>query len=170
MNWGLVGIVGAYLVLAVLLVNLIVDTPWALSTKAALVLGVVALYYLTYQSLPPLRGWPTSQQLPRRFNLVGVRVQEPDKIANTLGGIYLWVMDMEQAFGPHVPRAYALPFTPELHAKVTEAAGKLRKNISQLGEQGDNSKAEARQAAQGQQVPRLQFYDMPDPLFRQSDR
>ncbi len=166
MNWGLVGIIGAYLVLAILLVNLIGYTRWAGSVKAALVLSVTALYYVTYLSVPPLRGWPTSEQLPRRFNLVGVRVQEPDKIANTLGRIYLWVMDMEQALGPHVPRAYALPFTPELHAKVTQAAGKLRKNIPQLGENEDDSKAETRQAAQGPQAPRLQFYDMPDPLFR----
>ena len=38
---------------------------------------------------------------------------------------------------PRVPRAFALPFHPELQAKLATAGTKLRKNMPQLGERTD---------------------------------
>ncbi|MGQ0657701.1 MAG: hypothetical protein ACT4NU_06330 [Chromatiales bacterium] len=160
MNWGIIGITFAYLVLAVLLAGLIFRTRWGWYVKTVFVVLVALFCYATFQSYAPLIGWPTSVGLPHRFNLVGVTVDEPNKTTQAKGRIYLWVTDMEQQLGRHVPRAYVLPHTPLLHTKVTDAGKKLRKNLPQLGEV-----EVARNRTTGAKEVNIQFFDMPDPLF-----
>jgi len=160
MNWGIDGIVFAYLVLALLLASLLFKTRWGWYIKSTAVVLVGILYYLTWQSYSPLIGWPTSVDLPKRFNLVGISVEEPDKTTQAKGKIYLWVTDMEQQLGRHVPRAYILPYSSALHAKVTEAGKKMRKNLPQLGEVEI-----IKDSASGKRDASIQFFDMPDPLF-----
>lgn len=160
MNWGIVGIAFAYAVLLLLLAGLIFRTRWGWYVKGICAVLVAALFLATFRSYAPLIGWPSSVALPQRFNLVGVAVEEPNKTTQARGRIYLWVTDMEQQLGKHIPRAHVLPYTPQLHAKVTDAARKLRKSLPQLGEVaiGTNRTTGAREVD-------IQFFDMPDPLF-----
>lgn len=169
MTIGVAGLVAAYVLLAALLAALLLFTRWAWWLKAAMVTLVTGFYLVTYYSIPPLLGWPTTQPLPRRFNLIAAWVQEPDKVSGAPGEIYLWATDITGDPHAHRPRAYALPFTPELHASVAEAAGKLKKNLPQLGEvEGDaNAPIGRLQDAWrvGQKSTAIKFYDLPDPLF-----
>ena len=183
---GISGLVAAYVIVALLLLALNLNSRWSWVIKALAIVLVSGLYLVTYYSFPPLLGWPTSQQLPKRFNLIAVYVQEPDKTSGRAGEILLWAADM--AAGPRgaEPRAYRVPFTPELHQKVEEAGNKIRKGLPQLGELKEENVPEhatpatANQGAQiqagapgkpadtahgGQDSVVIEFYDLPDPLF-----
>jgi hypothetical protein len=72
----------------------------------------------------------------------------------------MWVTDMEQQVGKHVPRSHVLPYNPMLHNKLNEATKKLRKNLPQLGET-----EWLRNPITAKQEVDIQFFDMPDPLF-----
>ncbi len=160
MNWGLTGMTFAYLVLALLLLVLLTRTRWNWTIKGLAIVGVAALTYSTAISYSPLIGWPTGIRLPKRFNLIGIHVDEPNKNTQAKGTIYLWLTDMEQQIGKNIPRAYKIPYTPALHNKLNEASKKLRKNLPQLGETDF-----VRNAVTGRLEVDLQFFDMPDPLF-----
>ncbi len=111
--------------------------------------------------MPDLLGWPTHAGMPPRFNLNALHVVEPDKSGVEKGAIYLWVTRFATDTSGVVPRAFVLPFTPELQLKVTAAGTRLRKNLPQLGEviaarSGD---------AHGRRARDFEFFDLPDPLF-----
>ena len=72
---GTSGLVAAYVVVALLLLVLNLNTRWSWVVKASAIAVVSALYVVTYYSIPPLLGWPTDQALPKRFLLLAVDVQ-----------------------------------------------------------------------------------------------
>ncbi|HTT07765.1 MAG TPA: hypothetical protein VMH34_03125 [Gammaproteobacteria bacterium] len=162
MYWGLAGIILSSVVLAVLALNLVLNSNWPWLVKLPGVALVGVFYWITAHSIGPLMGWATTYALPERFNLLAVQVHEPDKATSSKGSIYLWVTDLQHGRGQYLPRAYVLPFTPELHVKVTDAATKLRKNLPQLGEVEPTPAGETEY---GIKAPNISFYDMPDPLF-----
>lgn len=165
MTWGIIGLVAAYALILLLLANVVLFAGWSWKVKIASAAMVAALFYVTWQSIPPLTGWPTAQTPPRQFNLMGLHVEEPDKNTGAQGTIYLWVVDIAHEAGRRVPRAHALPFSPQLHAKVTEAGNKLRKNLPQLGEVASGTSLAAKTGMSPQHHVNLHFFDMPDPLF-----
>lgn len=160
MNWGLISLIFAHLVLVLLLYVVVRHTRWNLLIKAGAIAAVGYLCMLSVRSYPPLMGWPTTVDLPKRFNLVGMTVEEPNKSTQTHGRIFLWVTDMQQQIGKNIPRGYEMPYTPALHNKLNETSKKLRKNLPQLGET-----TKSRNPMTGEWETDLQFFDMPDPLF-----
>ena len=163
------GLVAAYIIVALLLVSLNLYTRWSWRVKAALVVIVSSFYLVTYFSLPPLLGWPADETLPKRFNLVAVYVEEPDKSTGAEGEIFLWATDMAKGPRGAEPRAYRVPFSGELHQKVVEAGNKMRKGLPQLGELSEEppgSPARPTDAFRGgQDSVAIEFFDLPDPLF-----
>ena len=160
MNWGLIGIAFAFTVMALLLYVLIRHTRWGFLIKTGAIIAVGFLCVTTVHSYAPLMGWPTTVNLPKRFNLIGMTIEEPNKSTQAKGKIYLWITDMAQQLGKNIPRGYQLPYTPELHNKLNETSKKLRKNLPQLGESELK-----RNTVTGKMEVNLQFFDMPDPLF-----
>lgn len=163
------GLVAAYVVIALLLLALLLYTPWSWRVKGLMVVVVSAFYLVSYFSLPPLLGWPTDAELPKRFNLVAIFVVEPDKTSGAEGEIFLWATDMAKGPRGAEPRAYRVPFSGELHAKVVEAGNKMRKGLPQLGEISEEQTGpHARptdQSEGGQKSVSIDFFDLPDPLF-----
>jgi len=163
------GLVTAFVLVALLLLVVCLYARISWHIKAALVGVVSAFYLVTYYSIPPLLGWPTDAELPQRFNLVALFVQEPDKATGDTGEIFLWLTDLERGPGRDEPRAYRVPFSADLHAKVAEAGTKMRKGLPQLGELVDeNLGPNARptdESRGGQQSIAIEFFDLPDPLF-----
>lgn len=183
---GTSGLVAAYVVVALLLLVLNLNARWSWTVKALAIAVVSALYVVTYYSIPPLLGWPTEQKLPKRFNLIAVYVQEPDKASGHAGEILLWAADMAEGPRGAEPRAYRVAYSQALHEKVEEAGNKLRKGLPQLGElreekvpgkaghasaaEGEQKKVDtvaksAESVAGGQSSANIDFYDLPDPLF-----
>ena len=165
----IVGLLTAFVLLAMLLLSLNLYSNWSWPVKASAIVLVSLFYLISYFSFPPLLGWPTKDNnIPERFRLVAAHVQEPDKIAGTDGAIYLWISDMTSGRNSKIPRAYQLPFNNDLHKKVVVAKAKLNKKLPQLGEisENDNPVAEVKDNSQGGQVSvNIEFFDLPDPLF-----
>ncbi|MCG3200828.1 MAG: hypothetical protein NFCOHLIN_00690 [Gammaproteobacteria bacterium] len=132
MTLGIAQLIAAYVVLAALLAGLNIFSTLSWLAKALLLIATSAAYLVLYFSFPPLLGWPSGEDLPKRFGLIAVYVQEPDRITGAKGSVFFWVTDKSSS--TNVPRAYLLDYDPELHARAREARAKLQKNVPQVGE------------------------------------
>lgn len=151
-----------FVLLLVLLANVLFFTRFAWWIKAVSLGLVAGLYWMSWQAMPELLGWPARSGLPERFNLAAIHVLEPEKNGASKGAIYLWTSRFATANGEIVPRAFELPYTPELQLKLAAASTKLRKRMPQLGE---IVPARTNGSSHGASSIDLNFFDMPDPLF-----
>ena len=122
---------------------------------------------ITYFSFPALLGWPTTQDPPTQFRLLAAHVEQPDKEKNTAGIIYLWLSKINNMTDLSDPRAYEFDYSPELHEKIINVNAKLDNNIAQIGEfkEPDDAFAEVTEQKRGVKSIKIEFYDLPDPLF-----
>lgn len=166
---GITTLIIAYILLAILLLSLNLRSNWPWPVKAMSIVLVSAFYLITYKSFPPLLGWPTQQTLPERFRVVSAHVDQPNKLTGFDGSIYLWVTEIDDLSKVTKPRAFELPYENELHEKIIQLNAKLTKNILQLGEykepeEGALLNVEER-GRTSQVSAKIQFYDLPDPMF-----
>ena len=154
--------IAAFALVGLLLLNVLFFTRFAWWVKLACIGMVAWLGIATWRAMPDLLGWPTHSGMPARFNLNALHVVEPDKSGTNKGAIYLWVTRFATDTSGVVPRAFELPYSPELQLKISNAGTKLRKNLPQLGEVVDVPRPGD---AHGRHMIDLEFYDLPDPLF-----
>lgn len=155
-------LVAAAVLLGLLLLNVLFFTRFAWWIRLACIAMVAAFGLATWRAMPDLLGWPTHTGIPPRFNLNALHIEEPDKSGVNKGAIYLWVTRFATDTSGVVPRAFVLPFSPELQLKVAAAGTKLRKNLPQLGEVSEITRPGD---AHGRRMLDLDFFDLPDPLF-----
>ncbi len=126
---GLGGLIGAYILIAIILVSLHLYSRWHPVIKAVVTALACLFMVVTYKSLPGLQGWPlNTDRLPSRLYLLAVEVSEPNNI-------YLWARDMDEGATTLVrPRAYELPYSTKLHEQAIQSGRKLRRNIAQVVE------------------------------------
>jgi hypothetical protein len=140
MTLGIAQLITGYVVLAAVLAGLNIFSALSWLTKAVLLVATSAAYLALYFSFAPLLGWPSSDDLPKRFGLIALYVQEPDRITGAKGNVFFWVTDKTSQ--NTVPRAYLLDYEPELHARAKEARAKLHKNVPQIGEATSGDEAD----------------------------
>ena len=95
---GFVGLVSAYVLVAVLLLSVNLQSSWSWLVKAAVTVLTALFYVVTYLSLPQLLGWPIDGNLPEKFRLEAVLVQQPDKLTDSKGAIYAATGDAHGGF------------------------------------------------------------------------
>ena len=160
--------IAAYIMLAVLLLSINLYSNWSWKIKASTVIITSVFYIVIYMSFPPILGWPTEENPPERFRLVAAHVMQPDKLSGNDGAIFLWLSELEDLTKDSIPRAYELEYSEMLHEMVINANAKLQKGTAQLGEFEDIDAPNAKpvEGTRTSQVStKIQFYDMPDPLF-----
>ncbi len=165
---GIGGLVTAYVAVALLLLSINLYSNWSWKIKAATIVITSVFYIVSYLSFPPLLGWPTTDTPPERFQLIGSYVVQPNKLTGDKGSIFLWLTRFEDLATQEKPRAYELPYSNELHELIINANSKLNKGIPQLGEMEDRDNVidKLKDAPRsGQKTVKIEFYDMPDPLF-----
>ena len=100
---------------------------------------------------------------------VAIFVNEPDKSSGAPGEIFLWATDLAKGPTGAEPRAYRVPFSEALHARVVEAGNKMRKGLPQIGEVNEEppgpSARPTDESQGGQKSVAIEFFDLPDPLF-----
>ena len=162
------GLVSSYILLALLLLSINLYSNWSWPVKAAMIIITSVFYAVAYFSMPPLLGWPTTADLPAKFKLNAIYIEQPDKVTDKEGAIYLWLTEVDDLEAMHEPRAYELPYSDPLYEKVNEARIKMKKGMEQLGEtkppDADAKKLD-RPGKATQISTRIKFYDLPDPLF-----
>lgn len=162
------GIIASYLIIAVLLMSMVIYSKWPFKVKAVSCIITAIFFLVSSMSFPPLLGWATIENPPIRFLLISAHIQQPDKLSGDEGIIYLWLTKIDDLTSVQVPRSYKLPYSNLLHEKVINANAKLSRGIAQLGEFGDEQ--DIANLSKGQSnieliSNKMQFYDLPDPLF-----
>lgn len=122
-------IIASYVVIAVLLLGLNLYSRWSWWIKVLTNIVVAAFFWVSYHSIPELLGWPTRQDIPKRFYLHAANIDEPNKI-------YLWGTDLDRGLGVTRPRSFELDYDKSLHQRVDKATRKLRKGLPVIGETG----------------------------------
>ncbi len=133
LHFGHGAIVSAFVVVTLALLGLGLYSRWSVRVKTAGIALVTVAYLLVYFALPRMLGWPTDRQVPRRFNLYGVYIQDPDKTTGEAGSVFFWAGDLAPGADPR-PRAFRMPFKASFKSVLEEAHGKLKQNIPQEGE------------------------------------
>ena len=124
------------LILSVSYVLLTVITVWlwfgnVLGPKGKVALSLILpiVYYPHWMGLVQSIGWPSSQELPERFELISSDIIEPNDYMKVPGNIHLWVRT--RANTP--PRAYSLPYSRELHDELTATRQRSAQGRRQVG-------------------------------------
>lgn len=160
MSAAVMGLAVGYVLLAAVLVVMCLATRYHWLLKAVLVVAVSALYVVNAKSLKGLLGWPITDPLPSAFRLLSAQVYEPDKLTDSKGVIYFWLVPTETRVGWSRPRAYEMPYDAELHAKIVKAKSQMQNGVPQLGQVGEASGMIDPQAP-GKVDLSIDFYDMP---------
>ena len=134
MTTSLVVLTATYAFALFVLLLLVVRARLSLKTRASVVLAGSAFYLAHFFSLNTLQGWPSQSSLPEEFTLHAWQVEEPNHTQNQAGQIYLWVQTQEW----EAPRAYALPYSNELHDRLDTARARHQEGYAQQG-QADGS-------------------------------
>lgn len=146
----LIGLSVAYVVVAALLlvVALRVRAPWPL--KVAAIVVTSAFYGVAFFRVEGLPGWSADAPLPRQFQLLWARVVDPNPIGRDPGAVHVWVEELDAANIPSgQPRAFRLPWSPTLAAKVEAARDEILKGRPQGGRAADYGTGTGQAAPEG---------------------
>jgi hypothetical protein len=180
----------AYVVIGVLLLALGLTARLAWWVKAAAIVVTSVFFLEVFFATKGLLGWPRTGQLPPRFQLLWVRVVEPDLKSSNPGAIYLWIEEVDENNVPDgVPRSYRLPYSRPLADRTAKARDEIMNGKPQQGLADDLGGTEKQQEAKSdderpgsrvdpglttvdqdqfrllQQAQRLEFSPMPVPTL-----
>jgi hypothetical protein len=114
--------------------------PWPL--KVAMVLVTSAYYCVAFFRIEYLPGWSATAPLPPQFQLLWARIVEPNPLDRDPGAVHVWIEDLDSANLPSgQPRAYRLPYSATLAAKVQAARDEIMKAIRRAGAQPTSERA-----------------------------
>ncbi len=167
MTLGITGIIAAYIMIGTLLLSINLYSKWCWQIKALAIVSTSAFYVISYLSFPLLLGWATTQYPPEKFRLLSAHVIQPNKETGADGAIYLWLTEIKNMRNIAEPRTYKLAYSQGLHEKIINVNAKLNKKIPQLGElkKPDDAFNDVTEQKRGVKSIKLEFYDVPDPLF-----
>jgi hypothetical protein len=124
----------AYVVIGVLLLTLGLSSRLAWWVKAAAIVVTSLFFVEVFFATKDLLGWPRTGQLPARFQLLWVRLVEPDLKNSNPGAIYLWIEEVDGNNVPDgVPRSYRLPFSRPLADRAAKARDEIMSGKPQQG-------------------------------------
>jgi hypothetical protein len=180
----------AYVVIGVLLLTIGLTSRFAWWVKAAAIVVTSAFFVEAFFATKGLLGWPRAGQLPPRFQLLWVRVVEPDRLSGNPGAIYLWIEEVDDNNVPDgVPRSYRLPYSRPLADRSAKARDEIMSGKPQQGLAEDLAGADKEQEAKAdleqsgsrtdsglttvdldqfrllQQAQRVEFSPMPGPFL-----
>jgi hypothetical protein len=156
MTGAILGLTAGFVFVVVLLLSLNLRTPFHWSIKAGVVLLALIFYIITLYSLPGFYGWPTKEPLPQKFLLVGMEIREPRNEVDD-GVIYMWIVPLLEKDSK--PRAFELPYSRELHTRLTAAKKRMDFGHNMAGELEEEVKANGKRGG----LPRFYFIEKQRP-------
>jgi hypothetical protein len=188
MTLPLAGVIGSYVLIAVLLLSLNLSSRWHWGIKATAIAIATAFFGVSYASITGLIGWPSEARVPEHFQLHWATVVEPDKLNGLPGSIYLWLERLDKNNLPEgTPRAFRVPYSRELADRIGRAKERIEQGKDQAGTARDLDVPEARpdedrrlagapprQDQPGstgdptafiEHMPSIEFEDMPPPVM-----
>jgi len=133
----------AYALVAALLLLIVIATRLPLLVKIATTVATCGMILLTYPQFGELRGLPTDSPPPHYFKLHWARIVEPNLLMSEPGNIFLWLEELDdQNYPSGIPRAYALPYDPDLVGRVELAMGQIQQGEEVSGSISDEATEE----------------------------
>ena len=130
MTGSLIALTATYAFALFVLLLLLVRSRLSQKARVSIVLAGSAFYLAHFFSQNALQGWPSQSSLPEEFTLHAWQVEEPNPAQEQAGQIYLWVQTQEW----EAPRAYALPYSNELHDRLDTAQARHQEGYTQQGQ------------------------------------
>lgn len=139
----------AYVAIAALLLSFYFYSTFSTTLKNVTILLVTLFYFFTWYSLEGILGWPSQQDMPDKFRILWIDIQEPQKKNDHEGEIYFWIKSLNSLELPDgKPRAYSIGWSEENAQKAEEALSRMEEgeilngNISRNILSGDREKSE----------------------------
>lgn len=130
----ILGILLAYAALGTLLLIVLARTGVSRRFAISTVTAMTSLYIVTFYWVSGLLGWSAPLAVPDRFKVVATRVLEPDLVHKRPGAVHLWLEELDENNIPSgEPRAYLLPYSPEMASRVSTAQAEINKGNAQGG-------------------------------------
>lgn len=125
---------GLYAFIGLLLMALNLKRIWPWPVKASAIALTLPATVGTFLTVEAQIGWPSDASLPHAFQLHAVLVEEPSPGGQEKGVIFLWISPWGDAGSEGTlletsnlrPRAFALPYSRELHKKIDA----MRENLA----------------------------------------
>ena len=131
---GIIGLAASFLLLIALILWLIILSKGKFWVIKSIVISIATLFSIVVLlSLKDFIGWPSKSTLPQEFQLHWAIIDEPDKIKNTEGAIYMWVTELDKE-NKGLPRAYKINYTRKNHEEIVQGLISLGDGIQQKGE------------------------------------
>jgi hypothetical protein len=130
----ILGLSFAYLLLAEVLLIVLVRLALPRWLRVGAVAAISLCYIVVFFTAENLLGWSAPVLVPEHFQLLWARVVEPDPAHGNPGAIHLWLEALDNANLPSgEPRAYLLPYSPQLASRVSDARTEIKKGRPQGG-------------------------------------
>lgn len=130
----ILGILFAYAALGTLLLVVLARSGVSRRYAISAVMAMTSLYIATFYWASGLLGWSAPLAVPDRFKVVATRVLGPDLVHRRPGAVHLWIEELDERNIPSgEPRAYVLPYSPELASRVSAAQTEINKGNAQGG-------------------------------------
>jgi len=165
----------SYLLIASLLLLFCFFTPFTRKVKLTGILVVAAFYFTSWNSYINILGWPSTEDLPDKFRISWVIIQEPSKGNRKEGSLYLWLRKLNEVNTPYgAPRSYKLLWNEENHKVAQSALYKLKegeqlngtKTYGVLDKENEGNKANQYKSEDGEPeegIPSFEFAEVPPP-------
>jgi len=157
---GIIGLTASFLVLVALILWLIILSKGKFWIIKSIVITTSTLFsIIVLISLKDFIGWPSSSKLPQEFQLHWAIIDEPNKIKNTEGAIYMWVTKLDKENkNKGLPRSYKIDYTRKNHEEIMKGLINLGDGIQQKGE-----KVKVKEDLSNLQE--IIIYELPKPLL-----
>ncbi len=124
----------AYAALASILLLVLTRLAVPRSAKIAAIAAMGAFNVAVFFWSQGLLGWSAATAVPEKFQVLWMRVVEPNPSKQFAGAIHLWVEQLDDQNIPSgEPRAYVVPYSPSLAAKAAVAQAKIKEGNAQGG-------------------------------------
>lgn len=129
-----IGIVIAYVLIAVLLLSMSLTSRWMWWIKAGTIVVTTGFFLQSFVAITGIIGWPSNSSLPPAFKLHWGTIVEPNQFMGEEGAIYLWVEELDENNIPMgVPRSFEMPYSDELAEKVDRATKNIQDGLETAG-------------------------------------
>ena len=186
MDVGTFGIAFALFINVILLLWFIIGSKGYWWVKVPVIAITMILSIGIWNSVNDLKGWPSDQALPQKFQVYWIIIEEPNPRQDDPGAIYVWAKDLDPQPGgwwifhsmdeSGEPRAHRLPYSEQLKKqsrqilKGLKAGGSFKGTMKKPGGKpgmkgkpgGPKAKGDGGSFSK-EQIP--MFYKLPPPKF-----
>ena len=165
MNMDVIGFPVSLLFLLVIIYWFMIHVKGKVLIKACIISSSCFFFILTWQSINNLKGWSASYyDIPEKFAIHWIVIDEPSKRNFAPGGIYLLMSDLNTKGKENItlfnrdnrkePRLYKFQYSKELHEKMQKMLKGIKSGKKYMGVRKKRMKH-----------PKLKpvFYELPKP-------